>query len=133
MTPPRLEVDLRPERLAIVRLDTGGRVPDWALAGRGLAAIVRRDDELSIVCEEAGIPAGLTVDRGWRALELRGPFELTMTGVLASIAVPLAAAGVSIFTLATYDTDLVLVREAQLERARVALAAAGHAVLGGAG
>jgi uncharacterized protein len=129
---PRHEIHVRPEQLAIVRLDTAGGLPEWALSGTGLAAVVRRDAELSIVCEEAGIPDELTVDRGWRALELRGPFELTMTGVLASIAVPLAEAGVSIFALATYDTDLVLVRGAQLDEARAALEAAGHAVVAAA-
>jgi uncharacterized protein len=126
---PRHEIRVRPEQLAIVRLDTAAALPEWALSGSGLAAVVRRDAELSIVREAAGIPDGLTVDRGWRALELRGPFELTMTGVLASIAVPLAEAGVAIFALATYDTDLVLVRESQLDQARQALEAAGHAVV----
>jgi hypothetical protein len=48
--------------------------------------------------------------------------------VLAAIAVPLAAAGVSIFAISTFETDYVLVREECLEEALRALVAAGHEV-----
>jgi uncharacterized protein len=67
-------------------------------------------------------------ERGWRALVVRGPLDFALTGVLASLATPLAEAGVSIFALSTYDTDYVLVREAQLRDAVAALAAAGNDV-----
>ena len=46
-----------------------------------------------------------------------GPIPFEQTGVLARIATPLAAAGIPIFAIATYDTDYVLVRETDLERA----------------
>lgn len=62
------------------------------------------------------------------ALEVAGPLDFALTGVLAGLAVPLAEAGVSIFALATYDTDVLLVREAQLDAAIAALRAAGHDV-----
>lgn len=62
------------------------------------------------------------------ALEVAGPLDFALTGVLAGHAVPLAEAGVSIFALATYDTDVLLVREAQLDAAIAALRAAGHDV-----
>jgi hypothetical protein len=51
-----------------------------------------------------------------------------MTGILASIALPLAGSGVSIFVVSTYDTDYLLVQERDLERARDALERAGHSV-----
>jgi hypothetical protein len=52
------------------------------------------------------------------------PFELT--GVLASLASPLAEAGVPLFALSTFDTDYLLIPGKDLERALSALAAAGH-------
>ena len=51
-------------------------------------------------------------------------FELT--GILASVANPLAAAGISIFAISSYDTDYVLVKEENLDRAMSVLASAEH-------
>jgi hypothetical protein len=112
-------------RLAVVRLDAGAALPAWVPAG-GFLSIARTDRELSIVCEDSAVPRGATAERGWRALEVAGPLDFGLTGVLASLARPLADAGVSIFAVSTYDTDYVLVKEAALDRARAALEAAGH-------
>ena len=51
-----------------------------------------------------------------------------MTGVLAGLTAPLAAAGISIFAISTYDTDYLLVREDDLGRAVRALRDAGHSI-----
>ena len=75
------------------------------------------------------MPGGVRHVAGWCCLQVEGPLDLAMTGVMASLAGPLAAAGVSLFAVATYDTDYVLVREADLSVARDALEAAGHAVV----
>ncbi len=68
---------------------------------------------------------------GWSCLKLEGPLDLGMVGVLAGISRVLADAGVSIFSVSTFDTDYVLVRSADLERALTALRAAGALVKGG--
>jgi hypothetical protein len=65
------------------------------------------------------------------ALAVAGPLDFALTGVLAALAVPLAAAGVSLFAVSTYDTDHVLVRSDRLADAVEALRAAGHSVVGG--
>ena len=70
------------------------------------------------------------MEPGWRALAVAGPLDFGLTGILASLASPLAAAGVSIFAISTYDTDYVLVREQALAVAIDALRAAGHDVRG---
>jgi len=125
---PAWRLELLADRLAVVRLDEDAPLPTWAFGSRGLAAVVRRRGELSVVCAEDAVPAGAQAERGWRALEVAGPLDLALTGVLAALAAPLAAAGVAIFPLATYDTDVLLVRAAQLDDAVAALEAAGHAV-----
>lgn len=51
-----------------------------------------------------------------------------MIGVVASLVTPLAEAGVSVFVLSTFDTDYLLVKEADLEPALAALRAAGHVI-----
>jgi uncharacterized protein len=60
---------------------------------------------------------------------VEGPFELDVIGVLASITAPLAEAKVSIFALATYDTDYFLISGRQTWKAVKALRGAGHEIL----
>jgi hypothetical protein len=65
---------------------------------------------------------------GWVVLALRGPFEFSEVGVLASLAEPLAKADIGIFVISTFDTDLLLVAQENLDRAAAALVAAGHTI-----
>jgi len=112
--------------LAIARLEPDASVPAWASLDAPLTAIARTASEVSIVCADGNVPAHVRCERGWRALVVEGPLALTLTGVLAALATPLAAAGVVIFALSTFDTDYLLVRETELEQAIAALRAAGH-------
>jgi hypothetical protein len=99
-------------------------------AGTGFWSLTEVGDERSLVCLEdlVGDDAGVVV-RGWRVVEVVGPLDLGLTGVMASIATPLADAGVPIFPIATHDTDWILVPGTQLEDAVGALRYAGHEVL----
>lgn len=117
---------LLPAPLAICRLDAAAPLPEWA--GGSFVSITRTSAELSIVCAQDGVPATVQADRDWRALEVAGPLDLTLTGVLAALVQPLAEAGVGLFALATYDTDYLLVRSRDLERAVAVLRAAGHTI-----
>ena len=115
------------ERLAVYRLASHSRIPSWALEEK-FFCVVRTPDELSIVCSEESdrLGDGALCERGWLALQLEGPFPFSMTGVLASLLQPLAAAQVPIFAISTFDTDYVLIKREDLERAISALEAAGH-------
>jgi GNAT superfamily N-acetyltransferase len=124
-----LRLNVLEGRLAICRLDAGEEVPTWATAKTPFS-VTRTPEELSIVCPEGSVPEGVTCERGWRALVLEGPMDFSLVGVLASVARPLAEAGVSIFSISTYDTDHVLVREEALDAAVAALRRAGHEVRG---
>jgi hypothetical protein len=121
-----LELQLLPDRLAVCRLDTRDESP--LRARSGVFSVTRTVDELSVICPEEDAPDGAEVSGGWRALKVRGPLDHTLTGVLASIAAPLAEAQVALFPLATFDTDYVLVQEGDVDRATGALEAAGHHV-----
>ena len=123
-----LRLTLLQGEFAICRLPANAPIPTWA--GNGpFVSITRTPDELSIVCPAAHVPAGVLADLGWRCLKVEGPFDLTgATGVLASLAAPLAQAAISLFALATYDTDYILVHAADVERAQHVLAEAGHIV-----
>jgi hypothetical protein len=83
---------------------------------------------LSIVCPEVNVPEGINAAKGWRVLKCEGPLDYGLTGIVASLADPLADAGVPIFPIATHDTDYLLIKEPQLEIAVNALTNYGHAV-----
>ena len=117
------ELRVLPGRYAICRLAADGAVPV------SFFSATRTPDELSIVCLEAQAPEGAKAENGWRALQVIGPLEFSLTGILAAIAAPLAAAGISIFAISTFDTDYVLVKEENLTKSVEALTAAGHRVL----
>ncbi|MBI5301507.1 MAG: ACT domain-containing protein [Chloroflexi bacterium] len=91
------------DTFAICRLALDAPIPDWA---RGdLVSITRTRDEFSIVCDQRAAPRDVNCERDWRALRVAGQLDFGLTGILASLATPLADAGVSIFALSTYDTD----------------------------
>ncbi len=115
------------DELAVARLDATEPTPAWAAQG-SVSSLTRTPEELSVVCAAAAVPPDVRAERGWRCLRVAGRLDFSLTGVLASIANPLAAAKVSIFALSTYDTDYVLVREQSLAAAIECLSAAGHEV-----
>ena len=127
MTAPTVTVRVLDGELAVCRLPADAPAPPVPTGG-ALFAVTRTREELSIVCPRADAPADATVEPGWRALGVVGPLDFGLTGILAALAAPLAAAGVSIFALSTYDTDYVLVRETALTAALDALRGAGHSV-----
>jgi uncharacterized protein len=122
-----LRISVLEHRLAVCRLEPESEVPPWA-TDTPFFCVTRTAGELSVVCPEERIPVGTTCERGWRALEVEGPLEFGLTGVLASVAVPLAESEVGILAIATYETDYVLVQESQLELAAQTLRERGHEV-----
>jgi hypothetical protein len=117
------------EWLGVCQLPAGSSVPEWA-TGPGFFCVTQTAEELSIVCEQGLMPAGVRVETGWVGLKLEGPFPFAMTGVLTSFLQPLAAAGIPIFAVSTFDTDYVLMKRDKLEKATDALRAAGHQMVG---
>jgi uncharacterized protein len=128
MTTP-LDLTVLPDELTVCRLPAEYDVPGW-VPFSGLRSVTWTADETSVVCASPAVPEGTPCERGWRALMIAGPLDFALTGILASVADPLAAAGISIFAISTYDTDYVLVRERDLGRAAAALREAGHTVAG---
>ena len=123
----RLHLVLMSEPMAICRLAPDAALPPWAMTA-AYWSITRTPDELSVVCPEAIVPHDVAASRGWCALRFEGPLPLDQTGILASVTTPLATARVSLFALATYDTDYVLIPAAQRIAAITALETAGHTV-----
>jgi uncharacterized protein len=122
------------ERLAVCRLKAASNIPPWRLPdphSGHFYSLTCCADEISIVLPEEKIPAGVEREAGWVAIKVLGPLDFSLTGVLASLALPLADADISIFVISTFDTDYVLVRQSRQEQAIAVLVAAGHEFLPG--
>jgi len=126
---PRLKLSVLPDEFSICRLERSDGIPAWALAG-SFFSITKTAEELSIVCPAVAVSEGTKCERGWRCLKVAGPLQFNLTGILSSLAQPLAQAGVSIFAVSTYDTDYLLVKGRDLARTVEALQLAGHEVKG---
>jgi len=124
-----LTLSVLPERLGICRLAPDEVLPVWVTES-SFFSITRTLDELSVVCAEPVIPEGITSEKGWRCLKVHGPLDFSLTGILSSLLHPLAKANISVFALSTYDTDYVLVKAIDLERAKAVLLEEGIKVFG---
>ena len=120
-----MRLTIVPGRFAVCRLPADAPIPS-SVAGTSLVSITRTASELSIVCPEAVATEGARTETGWRCVAVQGPIPFTATGILASVLVPLADAEVGIFAVSTFDTDYILLKEAQLDEAVAALKEAGH-------
>lgn len=110
---------------AICQLDLGAPIPTWALAG-DFFSITRTAEELSVVCLEEAVPLEVCCEKGWRCLKVDGPLDFSLSGILASLTAPLAAAGIPLFAVSTYNTDYILVKAKDVNRAKAMLLYAGH-------
>lgn len=113
---------------AIAKLAGDAGIPAWA-ASSAFFSVTRTPDELSVVAAEASVPRGLNASCGWRMLKVHGPFAFNETGVVASLANPLARVGVGIFVISTFDTDYLLVQQEDIPVAVETLEHAGHKIL----
>ena len=115
----------RSERLVVARWPPEHPLP--ALPPGCFFSLTRTDDELSLVVSAEHLPDGAEqIETGWRAAAVVGPLDFSLIGILRGLASVLAEAGLSIFAISTYDTDLILVREEDQARAQSALSAAGY-------
>ena len=109
-------------RFAVARLAPDAGVPAWSTNG-SFTSVTRTPHELSIVCDDAAVPPDVRAERGWHCLALEGPIPFETVGVAAEFTRILAARGVSVFVISSFDTDYVLVKN--IDAAIDALRAAG--------
>lgn len=124
-SPHGVPLRLLPDRLAIGKLPPDVALPDGPTNGR-IWSLTITPWERSLVCAEADVPEGATIDPGWRAFSIEGPMPFDLAGVLLGVIAPISSNGLGVFALSTFDGDLVLVRDTVLESAIAHLRAAGH-------
>ncbi len=122
-----LTLALLSDSFAVCRLRADENIPSWSLSG-GFCSLTRTPEELSIVCSQELVPAGVQAVRGWRSLKVEGKLDFTLVGILSSLTSSLAHVGIAVFVISTYDTDYIFMKESDLDRAVATLRNAGHDV-----
>lgn len=91
--------------------------------------IGKTDEEISLVCITDSVPSE-TLERedGWRAFRIKGTLDFSLVGILSKISKILADNDIGIFAVSTYNTDYILVKEENFERALALLADAGYSI-----
>lgn len=91
---------------------------------------MRTPEEISLVCETRLKPKDVEkASDGWRAFRIVGVLDFSLVGILSSITCALAANGISVFAVSTYDTDYILVKSEKVDAACEALRGAGYEVI----
>ena len=92
--------------------------------------IGKTDEELSLVCKTEDTPQN-TIERddGWRGFRIQGVLDFSLIGILSKLSGILAEHKIGIFAISTYNTDYILVKEENFERALSVLASEGYMVI----
>ena len=89
----------------------------------------KTDEEISLVCKTSDTPAvTLERDDGWRGFRIEGILDFSLIGILSKISTILADNKIGIFAVSTYNTDYILVKKENFDRATAVLAEAGYEI-----
>jgi hypothetical protein len=119
-----------PLTLYVLRLPPARPVARWMLDGP-FVSVTRTADELSVIAEASRVPPGIRAEGPFATYMVDGPLDFALTGIVSRITAPLAAAEIPVFVTSTFDTDYILVREAQAAKAEQCWRGAGLEVAAG--
>lgn len=124
MSSMALHLMAHPDDVVVVRLPSGAQ-PQWDWRRGPFASITASADETSVVTPVQGIPGGVPTEGPFRVVEVAGPLEFGMYGVMAQILAPLVDARISVLAMSTFDTDWILVKSDEVVAAGEAWRKAG--------
>ena len=92
--------------------------------------IGKTDEEKSLVCITSEVPENtIQRDDGWKAFRIQGVLDFSLIGILAKIATVLADNGISIYAVSTYNTDYVLIKKENYQKALDILQTTGYKIV----
>ena len=113
-------------KYSIYKFRDESALPDWIYSS-AFYSITKTPDEVSVVALQVDpAPKDILCNSDWRILKMAGPLDLSLTGIIADISGTLRDKNIPIFTISTYYTDYILVKENDLEKAIIALKDKGH-------
>ncbi|WP_333648534.1 ACT domain-containing protein [Lacrimispora sp.] len=91
--------------------------------------IGKTDEELSLVCSSEKVPDNaIECDNGWKAFRIQGVLDFSLIGILSKISSLLAENKIGIFAVSTYNTDYILTKESDFQKAVDVLSCNGYEI-----
>jgi len=114
---------------SIYQLKNDSTIPDMVYDSQ-FYSVTRTKDELSIICKNVDIThdVNIKIDKHWRILKINGPLVLSLVGIIANISTLLKDNNIPIFTISTFDTDYILIKNQDLKKTLIILNNAGHKI-----
>ena len=121
-----MELKALPHALTVCKLADASEID----LKRDFYFLARTDEELSLVCRTEDAPANTAArDDGWRAFRIEGVLDFSLIGILSRISAILAENKIGIFAVSTFNTDYILVKEENFDRALQVLAENGYTIV----
>lgn len=118
-----MELKWLDDPLTVCKLDSTDKID----LSKDFYFIGRTDEELSLVCKTDDAPDNtLAREDGWRGFRIQGALDFSLIGILSKLSGILAANGIGLFAVSTYNTDYILIKAENLPRAVRALEAEGY-------
>lgn len=109
-----MEIEILKQKFAVCKIKDNSEInfeDDFLFVGK-------TDEELSVVCvEEKVYKSAYVVDKGWKVLRIKEVLDFSLVGILYKISKILAENNIGIFAVSTYNTDYILVKEENINKA----------------
>lgn len=108
------------------------KVMDYSLVNMDAeySFIGKTDEEKSLVCITSDVPPNtIQRDDGWKGFRIQGTLDFSLIGILSNIAKILAENSISIFAISTYNTDYVLIKKDNYQKALDILKDSGYEIV----
>lgn len=115
-----MKIQINRDNYAICRLDPNQEIPSWFKLDN-FSTVTKTDEELSITCKSEIVPEGINCEKGWNILKILGPLDFSLIGILSKLSTILANNNIGIFVISTFDTDYILIKEENTDKAKQVL------------
>lgn len=101
---------------AVCRTDDNGTLPLWAVRGE-VFCVSKVEGELSVVCLEEYVPESILCEKDYCMIKIDEKLDFSLIGVLEGICAVMKIADISIMAISTYDTDYIMVKNGNRDKA----------------
>jgi hypothetical protein len=107
------------DKYSIIQLPKDSEMPEWLDIHQHFVSFTRTDEECSIICKSSCVPKNkkLNQNKGWIIIKIEEKLDLTLVGVLYPIIKILKDEKISVYPVATYNTDYILIKEKDKNKA----------------
>lgn len=114
----KITLQVLKDKLAVCQLEPNTAMPNWVrFVSDEFISITQTPEELSIVCNQNLVPSDIKAEKNWRLIRIKGQMDFSLVGILKQVIAPLSENEISIYSISTYDTDYILIKDENFERA----------------